>query len=30
MVFIFAGALPLTWGLWLAYLDLWRRGAGGR
>jgi len=22
-----AGALPLSWGLWLAYRDLWRRGA---
>jgi len=27
LVFIFAGALPLSWGLWLAYRDLWRRGA---
>jgi hypothetical protein len=25
-VFIFAGVLPLAWGLWLAYCDLWRRG----
>ena len=25
LVFIFAGALPLSWGLWLAYRDLWRR-----
>jgi nitric oxide reductase subunit B len=30
LVFIFAGALPLSWGLWLAYRDLWRRGAGSR
>lgn len=28
MVFIFAGALPLSWALWLAYRELWRRGAG--
>jgi nitric oxide reductase subunit B len=26
LVFIFAGALPLVWGLWQAYRDLWRRG----
>lgn len=25
LVFIFAGALPLCWGLWLAYRDAWRR-----
>jgi nitric oxide reductase subunit B len=25
LVFILAGALPLVWGLWLAYRDLWRR-----
>lgn len=30
LVFIFAGALPLSWGLWLAYRDLRRRGAGSR
>lgn len=30
LVFIFAGALPLSWGLWLAYRDLWRRSAGSR
>ena len=30
MVFIFAGALPLSWGLWLAYRDLGRRAARGR
>jgi nitric oxide reductase subunit B len=30
LVFIFAGALPLSWGLWLAYRDLWRRAARGR
>ena len=28
LVFIFAGALPLSWGLWLAYRDLWRRRRG--
>lgn len=28
LVFIVAGALPLSWGLWLAYRDLWRRGVG--
>ncbi|MGE0467735.1 MAG: hypothetical protein AB7P44_15005, partial [Steroidobacteraceae bacterium] len=24
--FFFAGIVPLVWGLWLAYRDLWRRG----
>jgi nitric oxide reductase subunit B len=29
-VFILAGAVPLSWGLWLAYRDLWRRSTGSR
>jgi nitric oxide reductase subunit B len=28
LVFIFAGLLPLVWGLWVSYRDLWRRGVG--
>jgi nitric oxide reductase subunit B len=26
LVLIFIGTVPLVWGLWLAYRDLWRRG----
>jgi nitric oxide reductase subunit B len=28
LVFILAGLLPLVWGLWVSYRDLWRRGVG--
>jgi hypothetical protein len=28
LVFILAGPLPLVWGLWVSYRDLWRRGVG--